>query len=178
MLYVAWKRGLPLKFAQFVLFRPIKKCSCCFNLLCVLDPFFRMLAVKSVSGFFFSTCHFQTHAYTHKHTILRTHTLTHRHTHYQAYWFDHAGGLCGWGSDCDSSSGSAAQTSTQISGHSSSGESVRGGGNGGGATVKNGSASSVGWSTGKIGSWWWVWKARWCELIRAGVQSFKLSVCM
>ena len=35
MLYEAWKRGLPQKFAHFVLFRPIKKRS--FNLLCVLD---------------------------------------------------------------------------------------------------------------------------------------------
>ena len=35
MLYVAWKRGLPWKFARFVLFGPIKKHS--FNLLCVLD---------------------------------------------------------------------------------------------------------------------------------------------
>ena len=37
MLYVAWKRGLPQKFAHFVLFRLIKKRS--FNLLCVLDLF-------------------------------------------------------------------------------------------------------------------------------------------
>ena len=37
MLYVAWKRGPPLKFARFVLFRPIIKRS--FNLLCVLDLF-------------------------------------------------------------------------------------------------------------------------------------------
>ena len=35
MLYVAWKRGFPRKFARIVLFRPIKKRS--FNLLCVLD---------------------------------------------------------------------------------------------------------------------------------------------
>ena len=35
MLYVDWKRGLPRKFAHFVLFRPIKKRS--FNLLCVLN---------------------------------------------------------------------------------------------------------------------------------------------
>ena len=35
MLYVAWKRELPRKFARFVLFRPIKKRY--FNLLCVLD---------------------------------------------------------------------------------------------------------------------------------------------
>ena len=34
MLYVAWKRGLPRKFARFFLFRLIKKRS--FNLLCVL----------------------------------------------------------------------------------------------------------------------------------------------
>ena len=34
-LYVAWERGLPRKFARFVLFRLIKKRS--FNLLCVLD---------------------------------------------------------------------------------------------------------------------------------------------
>ena len=37
ILYIAWKRGLPLKCARFVLFRPIKKRS--FNLLCVLDLF-------------------------------------------------------------------------------------------------------------------------------------------
>ena len=37
------------KFARFVLFRPIKKRS--FNLLCVLDLFFRTLAVNSVSDF-------------------------------------------------------------------------------------------------------------------------------
>ena len=37
MLYVAWKRGLPRKFARFVLFRLIKKRP--FNLLCVLDLF-------------------------------------------------------------------------------------------------------------------------------------------
>ena len=35
LLYVAWKRRFPRKFARFVLFRPIKKRS--FNLLCVLD---------------------------------------------------------------------------------------------------------------------------------------------
>ena len=35
MLYIAWKRGLPQKFASFVLFHPIKKRS--FNLLCVLE---------------------------------------------------------------------------------------------------------------------------------------------
>ena len=35
MLYVAWKRGLPRKFARFVLFSPVKKRS--FNLLCVLN---------------------------------------------------------------------------------------------------------------------------------------------
>ena len=35
LLYVAWKRGLPPKFACFVLLRPITKRS--FNLLCVLD---------------------------------------------------------------------------------------------------------------------------------------------
>ena len=34
------------------LFHQIKKCP--FNLLCVLDLFFRMLAVNSVSDFFFS----------------------------------------------------------------------------------------------------------------------------
>ena len=38
LLYVAWKRGLPRKFARFVLFRLINKRS--FNLLCVLDLFF------------------------------------------------------------------------------------------------------------------------------------------
>ena len=37
LLYVAWKRGLPRKFARFVLFRPIKRRS--FNLLCALDLF-------------------------------------------------------------------------------------------------------------------------------------------
>ena len=37
MFYVAWKRGLPRKFARFVLFRLIKKRS--FNLLCVLELF-------------------------------------------------------------------------------------------------------------------------------------------
>ena len=36
-LYIAL-RGLSRKFARFVLFRPIKKCS--FNFFCVLDPFF------------------------------------------------------------------------------------------------------------------------------------------
>ena len=50
MFYLAWKRGLPWKFACFVLFCPIKKLS--FNLLCVLDLFFRMLAVNSASDFF------------------------------------------------------------------------------------------------------------------------------
>ena len=35
MLYIAWKRGLPRKFAHFVQFCLIKECS--FNLLCVLD---------------------------------------------------------------------------------------------------------------------------------------------
>ena len=35
LLYVAWKRGLPRKFARFVLFRPVKKRS--FNPLRVLD---------------------------------------------------------------------------------------------------------------------------------------------
>ena len=50
MLYVAWKRGLPWKFACFVLFRPIKKRS--FHLMCVLDLFFRTLAVNSISDFF------------------------------------------------------------------------------------------------------------------------------
>ena len=49
MLYIAWKRGLPRKFARFVLFRPIKKRS--FNLLHVLDHFIRTLAVNSVSDF-------------------------------------------------------------------------------------------------------------------------------
>ena len=48
MLYIAWKRGFPRKFG-FVLFRLIKKRS--FNLLCVLDLFFRTLAVNSVSDF-------------------------------------------------------------------------------------------------------------------------------
>ena len=47
MLYVAWKRGLPRKFARFFLFRPIKKRS--FNLVCDLDLFFRTLTVNSVS---------------------------------------------------------------------------------------------------------------------------------
>ena len=37
LLYVASKRGLPRKFSRFVLFRPIKKRSFSFNLLCVLD---------------------------------------------------------------------------------------------------------------------------------------------
>ena len=37
LLYVAWKRGFPRKFARFALFRQIKKRS--FNLLCVLDLF-------------------------------------------------------------------------------------------------------------------------------------------
>ena len=48
-LYCTWleKRGLPRKFARFVLFRLIEKRS--FNLLCVLDLFFRTLAVNSVS---------------------------------------------------------------------------------------------------------------------------------
>ena len=46
MLYVARKRGLPQKFARFVLFRPIKKRS--FNLLRILDFF----SVKSVSDYF------------------------------------------------------------------------------------------------------------------------------
>ena len=50
-LYVAWKRGLPQKYAHFVLFRLIKKRS--FNLLCISDLFFRTLAVNSVSDFFF-----------------------------------------------------------------------------------------------------------------------------
>ena len=39
MLYVAWKRGLPQKFARFVLFYPINKRS--FNFLCVLDLLFK-----------------------------------------------------------------------------------------------------------------------------------------
>ena len=47
MLYIAGKRGLPRRFARFVLFRQTKKRS--FNLLCVLDLFFRTLAVYSVS---------------------------------------------------------------------------------------------------------------------------------
>ena len=37
MLYVAWKGGLPRKFARLVLFCSFRKCSC--NLLCVLDLF-------------------------------------------------------------------------------------------------------------------------------------------
>ena len=37
LLYVAWKRGFPGKFARFVLFCLIKKRSFSFNLLCVLD---------------------------------------------------------------------------------------------------------------------------------------------
>ena len=49
MLYVALKRGVPRKFARFVLFRPVKKRS--FNLLRVLDLFSRTLAVNSVSDF-------------------------------------------------------------------------------------------------------------------------------
>ena len=49
MLYIAWKRGFPRKFG-FVLFRLIKKRS--FNLLCVLDLFFRTPTVNSVSDFF------------------------------------------------------------------------------------------------------------------------------
>ena len=52
MLYVAWKRRLPRKFARFLLFRPIKKRS--YNLLCVFGSFFRTLAVNSVSDFFAS----------------------------------------------------------------------------------------------------------------------------
>ena len=36
LLYVAWKRGFPQKFARFVLFHLIEKRS--FNLLCVFDP--------------------------------------------------------------------------------------------------------------------------------------------
>ena len=51
LLYIAWKRGLPQKFARFVLFRLTKKRS--FNLFCFLDLFFRMLTVNSVSDFFF-----------------------------------------------------------------------------------------------------------------------------
>ena len=39
MLYVAWKRGLPRKFARFILIRPIKRRS--FNLLCVLHLFLK-----------------------------------------------------------------------------------------------------------------------------------------
>ena len=50
LLYEAWKSGFPRKFARFVPFRLIKKRS--FNLLCVLDLFFRTLAVNSVSDFF------------------------------------------------------------------------------------------------------------------------------
>ena len=45
------QRGLPRKFAPFVLFRLIKKRS--FNLLCVLDLFFRTLAVNSLSDLCF-----------------------------------------------------------------------------------------------------------------------------
>ena len=45
------ERGLLRKFARFVLFCRIKKPS--FNLLCVLDLFFRTLAVNSVSDFFY-----------------------------------------------------------------------------------------------------------------------------
>ena len=41
-MFVAWKRGFPQKFARFVLFHLIKKCS--FNLLYVLD-----LTVKALS---------------------------------------------------------------------------------------------------------------------------------
>ena len=51
MLYVAGKRRPPRKFARFVLCRPTKKRS--FNLLCVLDRFFRTLADNSVSVFLF-----------------------------------------------------------------------------------------------------------------------------
>ena len=43
MLYVAWK-GLPRKFARFVLFRPIKKRS--FNLLCVLDDWLHFISQR------------------------------------------------------------------------------------------------------------------------------------
>ena len=59
MLYVAWKKGLPWKFACFALFRPIKKH--CFYLLCVLDLFFRMLAVNSVSDFCCCCCDVSKH---------------------------------------------------------------------------------------------------------------------
>ena len=38
-MYVAWKRGLPRKFARFVLFRLIKKRS--FQLECVLDLYYQ-----------------------------------------------------------------------------------------------------------------------------------------
>ena len=41
--------GLPRKFARFTLFRSIKKRA--FHLLCVLDLFFRTLAVNSVSDY-------------------------------------------------------------------------------------------------------------------------------
>ena len=44
-----FKKGLPRKFAHLVLFCPIKKRS--FILMCVLDFFFRTLAVNSVSAF-------------------------------------------------------------------------------------------------------------------------------
>ena len=45
MLYIAWKRGLPQKFACFVLFHPIKKRS--FNLLCVLDLGFPKFSISA-----------------------------------------------------------------------------------------------------------------------------------
>ena len=50
MLYGAWKRRLPWNVSHFVLFRLIKKRS--FNFLCVLDLFFRKLAVNGVSDLF------------------------------------------------------------------------------------------------------------------------------
>ena len=48
--YVAWKRGFSWKFARFVLFHPIKKCS--FNLLCVCD-FFSEWCQSTLSQIFF-----------------------------------------------------------------------------------------------------------------------------
>ena len=50
LLYLAWKRGLPRKFARFVLFRLLKKRS--FSLLCVLDLLWLVGLVwhKSQSG--------------------------------------------------------------------------------------------------------------------------------
>ena len=45
--YVAWKRGLPRKFARFLLFRLIKKLPS--NLLCVLDHVARSFAVNYIT---------------------------------------------------------------------------------------------------------------------------------